>query len=215
VVAEIGSSKKRPLESDGPVKKKAKKVQEKEGRSDSMMFGNAEPKKCLRPKNVLKSLEKLKKFCCDSAPPQRRVQTEPLQERFAILPKCTDFDDIDHLRAKKAVSCEDSKSHISQKDKTLSDRNPFGSSHMGDDNLQKTSDPKPSNKRTKSIYTPLELQYIELKQQQKDAILCVECGYKYRFFGEDAEVSYFFKYRFIFLSSLKYFPIFLFHFLTL
>ncbi|XP_030874958.1 DNA mismatch repair protein Msh3 isoform X2 [Leptonychotes weddellii] len=189
VVAEIGSSKKRPLESDGPVKKKAKKVQEKEGRSDSMMFGNAEPKKCLRTKNVLKSLEKLKKFCCDSAPPQHRVQTEPLQERFAILPKCTDFDDINHLRAKKAVSCEDSKSHISQKDKTLSDLNPFGSSHMGDDNLQKTSDPKPSNKRTKSIYTPLELQYIELKQQQKDAILCVECGYKYRFFGEDAEVG--------------------------
>ncbi|XP_064452366.1 DNA mismatch repair protein Msh3 isoform X3 [Mirounga angustirostris] len=189
VVAEIGSSKKRPLESDGPVKKKAKKVQEKEGRSDSMMFGNAEPKKCLRTKNVLKSLEKLKKFCCDSAPPQHRVQTEPLQERFAILPKCTDFDDINHLRAKKAVSCEDSKSHISQKDKTLSDLSPFGSSHMGDDNLQKTSDPKPSNKRTKSIYTPLELQYIELKQQQKDAILCVECGYKYRFFGEDAEVG--------------------------
>ncbi|XP_030874959.1 DNA mismatch repair protein Msh3 isoform X3 [Leptonychotes weddellii] len=189
VVAEIGSSKKRPLESDGPVKKKAKKVQEKEGRSDSMMFGNAEPKKCLRTKNVLKSLEKLKKFCCDSAPPQHRVQTEPLQERFAILPKCTDFDDINHLRAKKAVSCEDSKSHISQKDKTLSDLNPFGSSHMGDDNLQKTSDPKPSNKRTKSIYTPLELQYIELKQQQKDAILCVECGYKYRFFGEDAEIA--------------------------
>nr|XP_025717369.1 DNA mismatch repair protein Msh3-like isoform X1 [Callorhinus ursinus] len=40
VVAEIDSSKKRPLESDGPVQKKAKKVQEKEGRSDSMMFGN-------------------------------------------------------------------------------------------------------------------------------------------------------------------------------
>ncbi|XP_027970342.1 DNA mismatch repair protein Msh3 isoform X4 [Eumetopias jubatus] len=189
VVAEIDSSKKRPLESDGPVQKKAKKVQAKEGRSDSMMFGNTEPKKCLRTKNVLRSLEKLKEFRCDSAPPQNRVQTEPLRERFAILPKCTDFDDINHLRAKKAVSCEDSKSHIRQKDKTLSDLNPFGSSHMGNDNLQKTSDPKPSNKRTKSIYTPLELQYIELKEQQKDAILCVECGYKYRFFGEDAEIA--------------------------
>lgn len=31
-----------------------------------------------------------------------------------------------------------------------------------------------------------------MKQQQKDAILCVECGYKYRFFGEDAEVSCYF-----------------------
>lgn len=31
---------------------------------------------------------------------------------------------------------------------------------------------------------------MEIKEQYKDTILCVECGYKYRFFGEDAEVSY-------------------------
>ncbi|NXG75078.1 MSH3 protein, partial [Baryphthengus martii] len=45
------------------------------------------------------------------------------------------------------------------------------------------------NKRTKSIYTPLELQFMEMKKQYKDAVLCVECGYKYRFFGEDAEIA--------------------------
>ncbi|XP_068391686.1 DNA mismatch repair protein Msh3 isoform X2 [Eschrichtius robustus] len=185
-VAEIDRSKKRPLESDGPVKKKAKKVQEKEEGSDSVMSGNPEPKKHLRTRIVLKSLEKLKEFCCDSALPQNRVQTESLQKRFAVLPKCTDFDDINLLRAKNAVSSEDSKSQTSQKDKTLSH---FGSSHSNYENLQKTSDSKPSNKRTKSIYTPLELQYLEMKQQQKDAILCVECGYKYRFFGEDAEIA--------------------------
>ncbi|KAJ8781858.1 hypothetical protein J1605_010606, partial [Eschrichtius robustus] len=145
-----------------------------------------EPKKHLRTRIVLKSLEKLKEFCCDSALPQNRVQTESLQKRFAVLPKCTDFDDINLLRAKNAVSSEDSKSQTSQKDKTLSH---FGSSHSNYENLQKTSDSKPSNKRTKSIYTPLELQYLEMKQQQKDAILCVECGYKYRFFGEDAEIA--------------------------
>uniref|UniRef100_A0A8C9ZN62 DNA mismatch repair protein MSH3 n=1 Tax=Sander lucioperca TaxID=283035 RepID=A0A8C9ZN62_SANLU len=43
--------------------------------------------------------------------------------------------------------------------------------------------------RMKSIYTPLEQQVIQLKQQHKDALLAVECGYKYRFFGEDAEVA--------------------------
>ncbi|KAL0607642.1 DNA mismatch repair protein Msh3 [Plecturocebus cupreus] len=64
----------------------------------------------------------------------------------------------------------------------------FGSSNTNDENLQKT-DSKPANKRSKSIYTPLELQYIEMKQQHKDAVLCVECGYKYRFFGEDAEIA--------------------------
>ncbi|NXF85094.1 MSH3 protein, partial [Eubucco bourcierii] len=55
-------------------------------------------------------------------------------------------------------------------------------------NAQNTSDIT-LNKRTKSIYTPLELQFIEMKKQYKDAVLCVECGYKYRFFGEDAEIA--------------------------
>ena len=38
-------------------------------------------------------------------------------------------------------------------------------------------------------YTPLEQQYITIKAQYPDAVLCVECGYKYRFFGEDAEIA--------------------------
>ncbi|XP_017363032.1 DNA mismatch repair protein Msh3 isoform X4 [Cebus imitator] len=188
VTTEIDRSRKRPLENDGPVKKKVKKVQEKGGGSDLGISGNSEPKKCLRTRNVLKSLEKLKEFCCDSAPPQNRVQTESLQERFAVLPKCTDFDDISLLRAKNAVSSKDSKCQINPKDTTLCDLSHFGSSNTSDENLQKT-DSKPANKRSKSIYTPLELQYIEMKQQHKDAVLCVECGYKYRFFGEDAEIA--------------------------
>ncbi|XP_070689505.1 DNA mismatch repair protein Msh3 [Pempheris klunzingeri] len=42
---------------------------------------------------------------------------------------------------------------------------------------------------SKSTFTPLEQQVIQLKQQHKDALLAVECGYKYRFFGEDAEIA--------------------------
>ncbi|NXN84576.1 MSH3 protein, partial [Bombycilla garrulus] len=56
------------------------------------------------------------------------------------------------------------------------------------ENCQNSSDTN-LNKRTKSIYTPLELQFIEMKKKYKDAVLCVECGYKYRFFGEDAEIA--------------------------
>ena len=37
-------------------------------------------------------------------------------------------------------------------------------------------------------YTPLELQFIEIKDKNPNCLLFVECGYKYRFFGEDAEV---------------------------
>ena len=42
--------------------------------------------------------------------------------------------------------------------------------------------------RTKSQYTPLEQQFMSIKESNSDAVLLVECGYRYRFFGEDAEV---------------------------
>lgn len=45
------------------------------------------------------------------------------------------------------------------------------------------------SKRTKSVYTPLEQQVIDLKQRHQDVLLAIECGYKYRFFGEDAEIA--------------------------
>ena len=37
-------------------------------------------------------------------------------------------------------------------------------------------------------YTPLEKQVVEIKEKNPGVLLFVECGYKYRFFGEDAEV---------------------------
>ncbi|XP_053181496.1 DNA mismatch repair protein Msh3 [Scomber japonicus] len=51
------------------------------------------------------------------------------------------------------------------------------------------SDSSAPSRNSKTVYTPLEQQVIQLKQQHKDALLAVECGYKYRFFGEDAEIA--------------------------
>ena len=45
----------------------------------------------------------------------------------------------------------------------------------------------PSN-TTAIKYTPLEKQYLDIKAQYPDAMLLVECGYKYRLFGKDAVV---------------------------
>lgn len=163
--------------------KKARPVGEQEGGSGS------EPKQCLSSGLVLKSLEKLRKFCCDSAPPQTRVQTERLRGGCAVLPKCTDYDDLDLLRARNAAASEDSGSQARQKDKTLSDLSSFGSSQASHEDGQHACESKPLNKRSKSVYTPLELQFLEVKRQHQDAVLCVECGYKYRFFGEDAEIA--------------------------
>ncbi|MQM14848.1 hypothetical protein Taro_047786 [Colocasia esculenta] len=38
-------------------------------------------------------------------------------------------------------------------------------------------------------YTPLEQQVVELKARYPDVLLMVEVGYRYRFFGEDAEIA--------------------------
>lgn len=58
---------------------------------------------------------------------------------------------------------------------------------------RKTEEPQTdyisSSRRPKTVYTPLEQQVIQLKQQHQDVLLAVECGYKYRFFGEDAEIA--------------------------
>ncbi|KAG7240038.1 hypothetical protein INR49_028041 [Caranx melampygus] len=56
-------------------------------------------------------------------------------------------------------------------------------------NLNPPSDASAPSRRSKSTYTPLEQQVIQLKEKHKDALLAVECGYKYRFFGEDAEIA--------------------------
>ncbi|XP_030832222.1 DNA mismatch repair protein Msh3 [Strongylocentrotus purpuratus] len=41
----------------------------------------------------------------------------------------------------------------------------------------------------KSQYTPLEQQFMKIKESYTDTVLLVECGYRYRFFGEDAEIA--------------------------
>ncbi|XP_002510803.2 DNA mismatch repair protein MSH3 isoform X1 [Ricinus communis] len=38
-------------------------------------------------------------------------------------------------------------------------------------------------------YTPLEKQVLDLKTKYPDVLLMIEVGYKYRFFGEDAEIA--------------------------
>ncbi|XP_065313592.1 DNA mismatch repair protein Msh3-like isoform X1 [Gordionus sp. m RMFG-2023] len=38
-------------------------------------------------------------------------------------------------------------------------------------------------------FTPLELQFLNMKNEWPDAILMIECGYRYRFFGDDAQMA--------------------------
>ncbi|CAL1614984.1 unnamed protein product [Knipowitschia caucasica] len=45
------------------------------------------------------------------------------------------------------------------------------------------------SRRPRPVLTPLEQQVTELQQRHPGVLLAIECGYKYRFFGEDAEAS--------------------------
>ncbi|KAF5743544.1 DNA mismatch repair protein MSH3 isoform X1 [Tripterygium wilfordii] len=47
---------------------------------------------------------------------------------------------------------------------------------------------QPSSSNPKK-YTPLEQQVVDLKNKYPDVLLMVEVGYKFRFFGEDAEIA--------------------------
>ncbi|OVA14090.1 DNA mismatch repair protein MutS [Macleaya cordata] len=52
-----------------------------------------------------------------------------------------------------------------------------------------TNTNQPSSSLSNPKYTPLEQQVVELKSKYPDVLLMVEVGYKYRFFGEDAEIA--------------------------
>jgi DNA mismatch repair protein MSH3 len=53
--------------------------------------------------------------------------------------------------------------------------------------------PQPAKGRKKGAktgkLTPMELQMLEIKRKHMDAILIVEVGYKFKFFGEDARIA--------------------------
>ncbi|XP_074282141.1 DNA mismatch repair protein MSH3 isoform X1 [Silene latifolia] len=93
------------------------------------------------------------------------------------------------------------KSHVNLSERSkLSPSIPNSNPTLHQKFLQKLLEPsdevlEPSPKNThvgisgKVKYTPLEEQVIELKKKYNDVLLMVEVGYRFRFFGKDAEVA--------------------------
>ncbi|XP_030049192.1 DNA mismatch repair protein Msh3 [Microcaecilia unicolor] len=190
--SEYDRKNQQTFENSDPSRKRPHSGQENEGEGRKMakMGSSDEPKKCSRPKISSETLDKLKGFSMDPESASSHVRdetfqggrTEGLEEKMA---------------SSKSVLCG----------KILGSSQDVGSPQTGQkevghfglcklmapskvqDNPTDSSDTKVSNRRTKSIYTPLEVQVMDIKEQHKDTILCVECGYKYRFFGEDAEIA--------------------------
>ncbi|XP_077673254.1 DNA mismatch repair protein Msh3 isoform X3 [Eretmochelys imbricata] len=186
-----GRNKRRAVENNEPSKKRTKPVQSnrKDGHDAVKILDVEEPKKCARPCISVKTLNKLREFCSDSEHPCNRVQVDTLQGSPSVhLEKCPTFVERP-LEMNSALHSQHTGSQISEKEQSCFSLSQFSASCKSYEGSQNTSNINLLNKRTKSIYTPLELQFMEMKEQYKDAILCVECGYKYRFFGEDAEIA--------------------------
>ncbi|XP_037759088.1 DNA mismatch repair protein Msh3 isoform X3 [Chelonia mydas] len=186
-----GRNKRRAVENNEPSKKRTKPVQSnrKDGHDAVKILDVEEPKKCARPCISVKTLNKLREFCSDSKHPCNRVQVDTLQGSPSVhLEKCPTFVERT-LEMNSALHSQDTGSQISEKEQSCFSLSQFSASSKSYEGSQNTSNINLLNKKTKSIYTPLELQFMEMKEQYKDAILCVECGYKYRFFGEDAEIA--------------------------
>ncbi|XP_059581053.1 DNA mismatch repair protein Msh3 [Alligator mississippiensis] len=188
--SESDGKKRRAPPNNELSKKRSKSIQKnsEEGGSSVKILDVEEPKKCDGSRLCLKTLDKLREFSSDSGQSHTRSQVLSFQgSQSAGLEKCPSIAERT-LETNSSLHSEETGSQISQKEEPCFDLNQFSASRKSYEKPQNTSDTN-INKRTKTVYTPLELQVIELKKQYKDAILCVECGYKYRFFGEDAEIA--------------------------
>ncbi|KAL8203692.1 UNVERIFIED_CONTAM: hypothetical protein K2H54_059919 [Gekko kuhli] len=165
-----------------PAGKRRRAVKNKDQRTNVLLNrqkkeGAGEQKKSTSPRICSETFHKLQEFSSHLERPSHSEITQGMQLVNLKEGQQSVVGNTDTLYSQKI-----------NKEETCLQFSQCSSSNINCENIQNTSDMS-LNKRTKSIYTPLELQFLEVKNQYKDVILCVECGYKYRFFGEDAEVA--------------------------
>lgn len=86
-------------------------------------------------------------------------------------------------------------------DSVMVEQSQFSKFSHSSQNVTSVKGKSPIIKQTKIKYTPLEQQFLDIKDKYPDALLLVECGYKYRMFGEDAEVCIILSFHFIQLQK--------------
>ncbi|KAG0296612.1 Mismatch repair protein msh3 [Linnemannia gamsii] len=120
----------------------------------------------------------------------------PVEDEASSRAGATEDEDARPTRRRRLIVSEsdDDMDQVAAEDDDYEDK-PKAQSRNGGGS-QRTSLPAPpppksstSSRSKKSIYTPLEQQYLDIKGQYPDALLCIEVGYKYRFFDKDAEIA--------------------------
>ncbi|XP_058683410.1 DNA mismatch repair protein Msh3 isoform X2 [Poecile atricapillus] len=188
--SEFGTKRSSSTESNEPCEKKTKARQiTLEEICNPLKTQDKNSQKCEKSRICLQTLDRLKEFCSDSNQQCTRVREDGFQEKGSLsLEKCPSVTGRSSELRNTNLPSRDTSPKVAQKEGLQCNLSQFSASLKSYENSQNSSDTN-LNRRTKSIYTPLELQFIEMKKKYKDAILCVECGYKYRFFGQDAEIA--------------------------
>nr|XP_060617698.1 DNA mismatch repair protein Msh3 isoform X1 [Anolis sagrei ordinatus] len=174
--------KRKSIKNKVQVDKYSDPLQNKE-KEDGETVNPAEPKIYTRPQICSTTLDRLRAFSNHMEHPSKRIHAEAFHETQSL-----EFKKCHHSMSGNEEISEIAHPENIDKEKMCFNINQFSASNTSFENTQNSSIAS-INKSTKSGYTPLELQFLEMKNQYKDAILCVECGYKYRFFGEDAEIA--------------------------
>jgi hypothetical protein len=84
------------------------------------------------------------------------------------------------------------KSSLSAAVTLFDDDNDAGANNEGgddDDDDEDSEDAAKTKGKARKGPTPLEQQYVALRDKHKGVVLAVECGYKYQFFGDDALIA--------------------------
>ncbi|XP_078252687.1 DNA mismatch repair protein Msh3 [Rhinoraja longicauda] len=173
---------------------KRRKLASREENGDVLRKDSNEPTVRCHPRISSGTLDRLKGFSVD-----RHLETSCIKDSGGDVQwtniRCTDNSDL-YSDGVGTEMCDgmlikdlNGRLEQSHSQETASiDRSPFSASNEGA-SVKNSLEDGGVNRRTKSAYTPLELQFLEIKKQHRDAVLCVECGYKYRFFGDDAEIA--------------------------
>jgi DNA mismatch repair protein MSH3 len=101
-----------------------------------------------------------------------------------------------HEKFVKKLGKPDSFAELRRRNKIISEDNANGEEVEGDDDEDEDEPaPKPAKgkkgaatKKTTKL-TPMELQYLDIKRKHLDAVIIMEVGYKFKFFGEDARTA--------------------------
>ncbi|KAM5192858.1 DNA mismatch repair protein Msh3 isoform 4-T4 [Mantella aurantiaca] len=170
------------IEEDEEPSKKRRKSHQKSEENSVCIKDSSEQKKCGKLAMSTETLHKLRQFCSEPG------TSDPEPPHLKIPEFLTPFAGFkDGLTKPESIVLDGDLSCKVRTEKQKS--NAFSSLKLHEAHEAHSSEMKTPNRRIKSAYTPLEEQYMDIKKQHQDAVLCVECGYKYRFFGEDAEIA--------------------------